>query len=127
MDFKIELVPIAVQDVDRAVEFYGERLGWSVDHDHTVSPGLRFVQVTPPGSACSICFGVGLEMMPEGSSQFVQVVVEDAEAALADLRGRGIECSEVDDRPWGRFVTFADPDGNRWAVQQIVVPDLSHL
>jgi predicted enzyme related to lactoylglutathione lyase len=122
MDFKIELIPLAVQDVDRSVEFYGRGLGWSVDHDQTVSPELRFVQVTPPGSACSICFGVGLEMMPEGSCQFIQVVVADADEALAYLRERGIACAGVDEQPWGRFVTFQDPDGNRWALQQIVVP-----
>ena len=123
MEFKIELIPLAVQDVDRSVEFYGNGLGWSVDHDHTVAPGLRFVQVTPPGSACSICFGTGLDMMPEGSSQFIQVVVADADEALAHLRDRGVECAGVDDQPWGRFVRFDDPDGNRWALQQIVVPE----
>jgi len=122
MDFKIELIPVAVQDVDRSVEFYGKDLGWSIDHDHTVNPGLRFVQVTPPGSACSICFGTGLGMMPEGSAQFIQVVVEDADEACALLRGRGVECSDVDDQPWGRFVMFDDPDGNHWALQQIVIP-----
>jgi catechol 2,3-dioxygenase-like lactoylglutathione lyase family enzyme len=122
MDFKIELIPIAVQDVDRSVEFYGNGLGWSVDHDRVVTPELRFVQVTPPGSACSICFGVGLEMMPVGSSQFIQVVVADADDALAYLRGRGIECEGVDEQPWGRFVYFQDPDGNRWALQQVVIP-----
>jgi predicted enzyme related to lactoylglutathione lyase len=122
MDFKIELVPLAVQDVDRSVEFYGKDLGWSIDHDHTVSPGLRFVQVTPPGSACSVCFGTGLEMMPEGSSQSLQAVVADADGACAYLRQRGVECSDVDEQPWGRFVRFEDPDGNRWALQQIVVP-----
>lgn len=123
MDYKIELIPLAVSDVDRSVAFYGDGLGWSIDHDRTVSPELRFVQVTPPGSACSICFGIGLEMMPAGSSQFVQVVVADADAALAELRGRGIECEGVDDQAWGRFVYFQDPDGNRWALQQIVIPD----
>jgi predicted enzyme related to lactoylglutathione lyase len=122
MDFRIELVPIAVGDVDRSVEFYGAGLGWNVDHDQQVSPELRFVQVTPPGSACSICFGVGLDMMPTGSSQLIQVVVEDADAALAYLRDRGIECTGVDEQPWGRFVRFDDPDGNRWALQQIVRP-----
>ena len=122
MDFKIELIPLAVQDVDRSVEFYGNGLGWNVDHDQVVSPELRFVQVTPPGSACSICFGIGLEMMPDGSSQFIQVVVTDADAALAHLRDRGITCEGVDEQPWGRFVRFDDPDGNRWALQQIVVP-----
>jgi predicted enzyme related to lactoylglutathione lyase len=122
VEYKIELVPIAVSDIDRAVEFYGKELGWSVDHDTTVSPQLRFVQVTPPGSACSICFGKGLEMMPDGSRQFIQVVVPDADEAQADLRGRGIECSDVDEQAWGRFVYFTDPDGNQWAVQQIVIP-----
>ena len=123
MDYKIELIPLAVRDVDRSVEFYGTTLGWSVDHDRTVTPELRFVQVTPPGSACSICFGIGLEMMPQGSSQYIQVVIADADAALADLRDRGVEADGVDDQPWGRFVHFADPDGNRWALQQIVIPD----
>ena len=120
MDFKIELIPLAVTDVDRSVAFYGNKLGWSVDHDRTVSPELRFVQVTPPGSACSICFGTGLGMMPEGSAQFIQVVVADADEARALLRQRGVECSDVDEQPWGRFVRFDDPDGNRWALQQIV-------
>jgi catechol 2,3-dioxygenase-like lactoylglutathione lyase family enzyme len=122
VDFRIELIPLAVHDVDRSVEFYGEALGWNVDHDHKVSPELRFVQVTPPGSACSITFGTGLDMMPEGSSQFIQVVVADADDACAYLRGRGVECSDVDEQPWGRFVRFDDPDGNRWALQQIVTP-----
>jgi predicted enzyme related to lactoylglutathione lyase len=122
MDYRIELIPLAVTDVDRAIEFYGDRVGWNVDHDQVVSPELRFVQVTPSGSACSICFGTGLGMMAEGSSQFIQVVVEDADAALAELRGRGVDCEGVDEQPWGRFVTFADPDGNRWALQQLVRP-----
>jgi predicted enzyme related to lactoylglutathione lyase len=122
MDYRIELIPLAVTDVDRAKAFYGDSLGWNVDHDQVVSPELRFVQVTPPGSACSICFGTGLGMMSEGSSQFIQVVVEDADAALAELRGRGVECEGVDEQPWGRFVTFTDPDGNRWALQQMVRP-----
>ena len=122
MDFKIELVPLAVEDVDRAVDFYGHRVGWNIDHDRTVHEGLRFVQVTPPGSACSICFGTGLEMMPVGSSQLIQIVVADADEALAYLRERGVECSGVDEQPWGRFVHFSDPDGNRWALQQMVAP-----
>ncbi len=122
MDWKIELIPLAVEDVDRSVEFYGTKLGWTVDHDTVVHEGLRFVQVTPPGSACSICFGIGLDMMPAGSSQMVQVVVADADQAHRELRDRGVDCSDVDDQPWGRFVNFEDPDGNRWAIQQIMVP-----
>ena len=122
MDFKIELVPLAVTDVDRSRDFYAS-LGWSVDFDSVVGPELRFVQVTPPGSACSICFGTGLGMLPDGSQQMIQVVVEDADAALAYLRERDVECDGVDEQAWGRFVTFADPDGNRWALQQL--PDRS--
>ncbi|MGN6597674.1 MAG: VOC family protein [Actinomycetes bacterium] len=122
MDFQIELIPLAVADVDRSVAFYGDQVGWNVDHDVVVNDDLRFVQVTPPGSACSFCFGVGLGMMPDGSKQFIQVVVEDAEAACAYLPERGVTCSDVDDQPWGRFVRFDDPDGNRWALQQIVRP-----
>lgn len=121
MDFRIELIPISVTDVDGAVAFYGETVGWNVDHDQTPFEGLRFVQVTPPGSACSFCFGVGLQMLPEGASQFIQVVVADADEAHAYLTGRGVECSEVQDLAWGRFVNFEDPDGNRWALQQLPV------
>lgn len=121
MDWKIELIPLAVSDADRSIDFYGNQVGWNVDHDQTVSDDLRFVQVTPPGSACSICFGVGLDMMmPQGSSQFIQVVVASAEEARDHLRDRGVTCSDVDEQPWGRFVTFADPDGNRWALQELL-------
>jgi catechol 2,3-dioxygenase-like lactoylglutathione lyase family enzyme len=119
LSWKIELIPMGVRDVDRSVEFYGGTLGWSVDFDQTVHEGLRFVQVTPPGSACSVCFGIGLDMMPTGSSQMIQVVVEDADVAHAYLRERGVACSEVDEQPWGRFVGFEDPDGNRWVLQQL--------
>ena len=119
MDFRIELIPLAVSDVDRTKAFY-EQVGWVADMDRTVSADLRFVQVTPPGSACSFCFGVGLEMMPEGSSQMIQVVVEDADEARDHLRERGVDCSDVDEQPWGRFVYFQDPDGNRWSLQQII-------
>ena len=122
MDFRIELVPLPVTDVDRAVAFYGDTVGWNVDFDRTVHEGLRFVQVTPPGSACSVCFGIGLDMLPDGHRQMVQVVVEDADQALAYLRERGVACEGVDDQPWGRFVRFEDPDGNRWALQQVVIP-----
>jgi predicted enzyme related to lactoylglutathione lyase len=119
MDFKIELVPLPVADVDRAKGFYVDKVGWAADFDTTVHEGLRFVQITPPGSACSVCFGEGLDMLPEGSSQFIQVVVADADAALAYLKGRGVACDGVQELAWGRFVTFADPDGNRWALQQL--------
>ena len=122
MDFRIELVPLTVTDVDRSVAFYGDQVGWNVDHDQTVHEGLRFVQVTPPGSACSVCFGIGLDMLPDGHRQMIQVVVEDADQALAYLRERDVACEGVDDQPWGRFVRFEDPDGNRWALQQLVVP-----
>jgi predicted enzyme related to lactoylglutathione lyase len=122
MDWKIELIPLAVEDVDRSVAFYGDTIGWNVDHDQTVHEGLRFVQVTPPGSACSICFGKGLEMMPTGSKQMIQVVIDSAEEARDHLRGRGVECTDVDEQAWGRFVRFEDPDGNRWALQQMAGP-----
>ena len=122
MDFRIELVPLPVTDVDRAVAFYGDTVGWHVDFDQTVHEGLRFVQVTPPGSACSICFGTGLEMLEPGATQMIQVVVEDADEALAYLKDRGVAAEGVEELPWGRFVRFADPEGNRWALQQIVRP-----
>ena len=122
MDFRIELVPLAVSDVDRAIAFYGDKVGWNVDHDQVVSPELRFVQVTPPGSACSFCFGTGLGMLPEAQTQFIQAVVDDADAALAYLRDRDVECGGADEQAWGRFVYFQDPDGNKWARQQIVIP-----
>ena len=122
MDFRIELVPLPVTDVDRAVAFYGEQVGWNVDFDRTVHEGLRFVQVTPPGSACSVCFGTGLEMLEPGATQMIQVVVEDADEALAYLKDRGVEADGVEELAWGRFVRFVDPDGNRWALQQVVRP-----
>ena len=120
MDVRIELVHVPVADVDRAKGFYVETLGWGCDHDHALSPGLRFVQVTPPGSACSIAFGEGLNPMAPGSQQGLQAVVDDADAARADLLTRGVEVTEVDEQPWGRFVFFADPDGNAWTLQQLV-------
>lgn len=118
MEIKLELVAVPVSDVDRAKEFY-ERAGFVVDHDHTVSDEVRFVQLTPPGSACSIAVGKGLTTMAPGSLDNLQAVVADADAAHADLTERGIEASPVDEQPWGRFVYFADPDGNRWSLQQL--------
>ena len=119
MDFKLELVSVPVSDVDRAKAFYGEQAGFNVDHDHVVSDDLRFVQCTPPGSACSIAFGTGTSQKEPGSVEGLQLVVDDIEAARDDLAGRGVEVSEISDFPWGRFVFFSDPDGNGWAVQQL--------
>ncbi len=118
MDFKLELVAVPVTDVDRAKAFYTEKAGFNADHDHTVSDDLRFVQLTPPGSACSIAIGTGITTMEPGSIEGLQVVVEDAEAAREQLTGRGVDVGEVQDFPWGRFVFFSDPDGNGWAVQE---------
>ena len=119
MDWKIELIAIPVSDVDRAKSFYTEQAGFNADHDHTVSDDIRFVQLTPPGSACSIAIGKGVIEEPPGSVQGVQMVVADIEAAHAELSGRGVDVSDVQDFPWGRFVFFKDPDGNGWAVQQL--------
>ncbi len=119
MDWKLELIGIPVSDVDRAKRFYTEQVGFNADHDHTVSDELRFVQLTPPGSACSIAFGVGMTETPPGSAQGLQLVVSDIEAARAELVERGVEVSEVQEFPWGKFVHFSDPDGNGWAVQEI--------
>ena len=118
-DYRLELVQVPVSDVDRAIAFYTENAGFVLDHDHKISDELRFVQITPPGSACSISFGIGLTQMSPGSIEGLQVVVDDIEEAHADLAGRGVDVSEVQDFPWGRFVFFRDPDGNSWAVQQI--------
>ena len=118
MDMKLELVMVPVTDVDRARDFYA-RVGFVVDHDHTVSEEVRFVQMTPPGSACSIAVGRGLTEMAPGSLDNLQMVVADADAVYADLRERGIEAEGVADLAWGRFVFFSDPDGNRWSLQQL--------
>jgi predicted enzyme related to lactoylglutathione lyase len=122
MDWKLELVAVPVTDVDRAKRFYTEQVGFNADHDHRVSDDLRFVQLTPPGSACSIALGTGVTDAKPGSATGLQLVVSDIEAARSQLVDGGVEVSEVQDFPWGRFVFFADPDGNRWAVQQIVRP-----
>jgi predicted enzyme related to lactoylglutathione lyase len=118
MDWKLELVSIPVTDVDRAKAFYTEKAGFNADHDHKVSDEIRFVQLTPPGSACSIVLGTGITESPVGSAQ-VQLVVSDIHAARAELVERGVEVSDVQEFPWGSFVFFSDPDGNRWAVQQV--------
>ena len=119
MDWKLELVAIPVTDVDRAKAFYVDQVGFVADHDHTVSDEMRFVQLTPVGSACSISFGKGIVDSEPGSVAGLQLVVDDADAARAELLSRGVDASEVEDFPWGRFTFFADPDGNRWSVQQI--------
>ena len=123
MDFRLELVQVPVSDVDRAKAFYTEKAGFNADHDHRISDEMRFVQLTPPGSACSIALGTGLTDMEPGSVQGLQLVVADIEAARAELAGRGVEVSEVQGFDWGSFVFFRDPDGNGWAVQQIPVRD----
>jgi predicted enzyme related to lactoylglutathione lyase len=122
MDWKLELVAVPVSDVDRAKRFYTEQVSFNADHDHQVGDNLRFVQLTPPGSACSIALGTGLTDAQPGSVTGLQLVVSDIDAARTQLLDGNVEVSEVQDFPWGRFVFFADPDGNRWAVQQIVRP-----
>jgi catechol 2,3-dioxygenase-like lactoylglutathione lyase family enzyme len=119
VDWKLELVAIPVSDVDRAKEFYVEKVGFNADHDHRVSDEIRFVQLTPPGSACSIALGKGVTDAPPGSVKGMQMVVSDIHVAHAELAGRGVEVSDVQEFPWGSFVFFDDPDGNRWAVQQL--------
>ena len=119
MDWKIELVAIPVTDVDRAKAFYVDQVGFHADHDYQVSETLRFVQLTPPGSACSIVIGTGVTEMAPGSQKGVQVVVADAEAARTQLIAQGVAASEVDVQPWGSFVTFSDPDGNVWSLQHL--------
>jgi predicted enzyme related to lactoylglutathione lyase len=119
MDFRLELVQVPVSDVERAKAFYTEKAGFALDMDAEVGEGVRFVQLTPPGSPASIAIGAGLSKMPPGSVDGLQLVVTDAEAARAELAGRGVEVTEVQSFPWGRFVFFSDPDGNSWAVQEL--------
>jgi predicted enzyme related to lactoylglutathione lyase len=117
---KLELVAVPVTDVDRAKAFYVDQVGFHPDHDHRVTDQLRFVQLTPPGSACSIVIGTGTTQMAPGSQKGLQVVVADVEAVREALTGRGVETTEVDKQPWGWFIYFSNPDGNTWSVQQIV-------
>jgi catechol 2,3-dioxygenase-like lactoylglutathione lyase family enzyme len=119
VDWKLELVAVPVSDVDRAKRFYVDQVGFHADHDHQVSDELRFVQLTPPGSACSIAFGTGITRAEPGSLQGLQLVVDDVHAARDELASRGVDVSDVQDFAWGSFVFFADPDGNGWSVQQI--------
>jgi predicted enzyme related to lactoylglutathione lyase len=122
MDFKLELVAIPVTDVDRAKAFYVERVGFNADHDHRVDHKTRFVQLTPPGSACSIAIGEGVTDAEPGSVRGMQLVVDDIDAARAELTSRSVPVGDVQDFPWGRFLFFSDPDGNSWAIQEIQRP-----
>ncbi|HEY1674115.1 MAG TPA: glyoxalase superfamily protein [Streptosporangiaceae bacterium] len=119
MDWKLELVFVPVSDVDRAKSFYADQVGFNADYDEKVSDTLRFVQLTPPGSACSIAIGTGLIDSPPGSLRNLQIVVDDVAVARKELIERGVQASEVDVQSWGSFVTFSDPDGNTWALQQL--------
>ena len=119
MDWKLELIAVPVSDVDRAKAFYTDQVGFHPDHDHKVSDEIRFVQLTPPGSACSIALGTGVVDTPPGSLQGLQLVVSDIRAARDELAGRGVDVTEVQTFPWGSFVFFSDPDGNGWSVQQL--------
>jgi catechol 2,3-dioxygenase-like lactoylglutathione lyase family enzyme len=119
VDWKLELVAVPVSDVDRAKAFYAEKVGFHLDHDHRVSDDIRFVQLTPPGSSCSIALGKGIIATKPGTAQGLQLVVSDINSARAELAGRGVQVSEVQAFPWGSFVFFQDPDGNGWSVQQL--------
>ena len=124
MDWKIELIGVPVSDIDRAMAFYVDKLGFNADNDERVNENLRFVQLTPPGSACSIAFGTGLGgTLEPGQQDSIQVVVPDADAALAQLRAVGVDAQGVDEQAWGRFVSFDDPDGNTWTLQQLPARD----
>jgi catechol 2,3-dioxygenase-like lactoylglutathione lyase family enzyme len=119
MDYRLELVAVPVSDADRAKAFYTDQAGFNADHDHKVSDDLRFIQLTPPGSACSIAIGTGITDAPPGSVKGLQMVVSDIQAAHDELAGRGVDVSEVQTFPWGSFVFFSDPDGNGWALQEL--------
>lgn len=125
MDWKLELVAVPVSDVDRAKAFYTEKVGFHADFDQQVNENLRFVQLTPPGSACSIYIGTGLMEMKPGSLEGLQMVVPDIEKAHDQLAGHGVEVSDIEDLSWGRFVYFSDPDGNKWAVQELPKREVS--
>jgi predicted enzyme related to lactoylglutathione lyase len=123
MDYRIELIHVNVSNVDASIAFYVEECGFNLDHDHRVSDEVRFVQITPPGSACSIALVSGQGERTPARPASIQVVIDDADAARAELAERGVEVSEVEEYPWGRFVIFRDPDGNLWSLQQIVRPE----
>jgi len=119
LDWKLELVAVPVSDVDRAKEFYTDRVGFTADHDHRVSDAIRFVQLTPPGSACSIALGTGISDAAPGSVRGLQLVVSNVSTARQELVAKGVDVSDVQEYPWGKFVFFSDPDGNGWAVQEV--------
>jgi len=119
MQMKLELVAVPVSDVDRAKAFYTEKIGFHADHDHQVREDLRFVQLTPPGSACSIVIGVGITTMQPGSLEGLLMVVSDVKVVREELVKRGVDISEIDVQPWGSFAYFRDPDGNSWSLQQL--------
>ena len=120
MDIKIEVAFLGVTDPDKTKEFYVDKVGFNADHDHTVTEGVRFIQLTPPGSACSIAFGEGITEMKPGDSKGLMAVIDSADEAHRELKSRGVDVSEVDEQQWGRFVYFSDPDGNTWALQELV-------
>jgi catechol 2,3-dioxygenase-like lactoylglutathione lyase family enzyme len=122
-EMRLELIQVPVSDVDRAKAFYVEKVGFTADHDHQVSDDLRFVQLTPPGSACSIALTSGAHQMAPGSVEGLQLVIDDAEATRKELADRGVEVSDVQEFPWGSFVFFEDPDGNGWALQALTHRD----
>ncbi len=122
-DMRLELIQVPVSDIDRAKAFYVEKAGFTADHDHQVTDELRFVQLTPPGSACSIALTSGAHQMQPGSIEGLQMVVDDAEASRKELADRGVEVSDVQAFPWGTFVFFKDPDGNGWALQALTNRD----
>lgn len=119
MEMKLELIPVPVTDVDRAIDFYVNKVGFNLDHDHHVTDNLRFVQLTPKGSACSIVIGTGITEMAPGSQKNLQMVVQDTAKARDMLIKNGVEASDIQDMPWGIFTYFGDPDGNTWALQQL--------
>lgn len=119
MDCRIELIFVPVSDIDRARDFYVDRVGFTLDHDIRVDENTRFVQITPPGSACSIAFGEGIHDGVPGTLNNIQVVVDSAETARTELVNAGVEASPIDVQPWGIFTTFADPDGNTWTIQEL--------
>lgn len=117
LDWRLELINVPVADVDRSIDFYVNKVGFNLDHDHTPTDEIRFVQLTPQGSPASISIGKGLPNSQPGSVKGLQLVVDDIEAARDELAERGVGISEIDEQPWGRFAYFADPDGNGWVLQ----------